>query len=273
MPVSTSDEGRMVAVEPLAQRLRAGGPLAALLAKMPCAAQIETAGYAGFDAVIVDTEHGPGDALELEHHARAAQAVGVPALVRVPSASPAAILAALDAGATGVVVPHVVDAAGAEGIVAAAHYPPRGRRGLATSTRAGGYGAVPLAAHLRRAAEETCVVVQIEDAEAVPRAEQILGVPGVSGVLIGANDLSVCLGHAGVLTHPEVEAAIAAVYAAGARTGTPVLAVVGSAEEAAVARRRGAAVLVSVATALIHRAFGAAVAAARPGGEVEDVGH
>ncbi len=263
--MSTSD-GRpapATAARALARRLGAGDPLVALLAKIPCAAQVEAAGHAGFDLVVVDTEHGPGDALELEHHVRAAQAVGLAVLVRVPSASPPAILAALDAGATGVVVPHVVDAAGAEAVVAAAHYPPRGRRGLATSTRAGGYGAVPLAEHLRRAAEETCVVVQVEDAEAVPLAGEILAVPGVSGVLIGANDLSVSLGHPGALSYPDVEAAIGAIYAAGARTGTPVLAVVGSEPDAVTACERGAAVLVSVATTLVHGAFLAAVATAR----------
>ena len=241
--------------------------MSALFAKMPCAAQVESAGYAGFDFVVLDQEHGPGGSLDLEHHLRAAQAVGLPALVRVPCASLAVILAALDAGAVGVVVPHVLDAEGAEAAVAAAHYPPRGRRGFATSTRAGHYGAIGLEEHLRRASE-TCVVVQIEDAEAVPRSAEILAVPGVSGVLIGTADLSLSIGQPGSPPHREVEAAIGFVVDAAARADVPLLAVVGSRSEAAAWRTRGAAVVALVSTSLIHEAFAAAVRETSPGGAV-----
>ena len=238
--------------------------MSALFAKMPCAAQVESAGHVGFDFVVLDQEHGPGGSLELEHHLRAAQAVGLPALVRVPDTGRAAILAALDAGADGIVVPHVVDAGGAEAVIAAAHYPPRGRRGFATSTRAGHYGAVALEEHLRRASE-TCVVVQIEDAEAVPRSAEILAVPGVSGVLIGTADLSLSLGHTGSGPNPQVEAAIGSVVDAATRAGVPLLAVVGSPSEAPAWRARGATVVALVSTSVIHAAFAAAVRETSPG--------
>lgn len=243
----------------LAALLHAYAPLTALVAKMPCAAQVESAGHAGFDFVVLDTEHGPAGGLELEHHLRAAQAVGVPALVRVASADPDAVLAALDAGAAGIVVPHVLDAAGAETAVAAAHYPPRGRRGLALSTRAGGYGAIPVQDHLRRAREETCVVVQIEDAEAVPMAAEILAVPDVSAVLIGTSDLALSLGRAGAPDHADVEAAVRAVLTAAARAQVPAIAVASSGREAAAWRARGVAVVASVSTALVHAALAGAV--------------
>jgi 2-keto-3-deoxy-L-rhamnonate aldolase RhmA/pimeloyl-ACP methyl ester carboxylesterase len=240
---------------PLAALLRQRAPLTALLAKMPCAAQVESAGHVGFDLVILDTEHGPAGSLELEHHLRAAEAVGLPVLVRLPSADPAPILTALDAGASGVVVPHVLDASAAEAAVAAAHYPPRGRRGVATSTRAGGYGAVELQEHLRRARAETCVVVQIEDSEAVPRAAEILAVPDISAVLIGVTDLSVSLGHPGASSQPEVETAVDAIVAAAARADVAVIAVADSAAAAAAWRARGASAIASVSTALIHAAL------------------
>src|SRR4051794_22407873 len=118
---------------------------------MPAAAPVEIAGHTRFGFVVLDTEHGPTEGLH--EHLRAA---AIPALVRVPLVE--GILAALDAGATGVVVPHVLDAAGAEAAVAAAHYPPRGRRGIALSTRAGRYGAVSLDEHLRRAAGQKGVI-------------------------------------------------------------------------------------------------------------------
>jgi 4-hydroxy-2-oxoheptanedioate aldolase len=209
--------------------------------------------------IVIDTEHGPGGSFELEHHLRAAEAVDLPALVRVPAADSGVILAALDSGAAGVVVPHVLDKAGSEAVVAAAHYPPRGSRGFATSTRAAGYSALAIREHLRRAARETCVVVQIEDAEAVPRSSEILEVPDLSGLLIGATDLSISLGHPGDQSHPEVEAAVAEVMAAAARAHVPVLAVASSKLDAARWRARGAAVVLSIATVLIRSAFVAAV--------------
>jgi 4-hydroxy-2-oxoheptanedioate aldolase len=249
--------------EGLAARLAGGDRLIALFAKMPCPGQIESAGRTGFDLAVLDLEHGPGGGHELEHHLRAADAAGVPALVRVPSADPVHVGAALDAGAAGVVVPHVLDPAGAEAVVAAAHYPPRGRRGFAVSTRAGGYGAAGWLEHLERAARETVVVVQIEDAEAVPHAAGICAVPGVSGVLIGAADLSMSLGRPGSPPHPEVAAAIDAVVAAATGAGVPLLAVVGSPADARAWHARGAAVAAFVSTNLIHAAFTAAVADTR----------
>lgn len=222
---------------------------------MPGAAQVEAAGHAGFDFVVIDTEHGPGDGVELENHLRAADAVGVPALVRTSSAAPGEILAALDTGAAGVVVPHVLDAAAARAVVEAAHYPPTGRRGVATSTRAGRYGAVSLHEQLGAAAERTCVVVQIEDAGAVPLAEEILAVAGVDAVLIGTVDLAVSLGRPGAPPHADVDEAVAAILRAASATGRAALAVASSAEEAAAWRGRGVSGLIAVATMLIHSAF------------------
>jgi 4-hydroxy-2-oxoheptanedioate aldolase len=255
---------------PLADRLRAHEALRFLFVKMPAPAEVELAGAVGFDAVIVDTEHGAGGGVELEHHLRAAAAAGIPALVRVASTAAAPILHALDAGAAGVVVAHVADAAAAAAVVEAAHYPPRGRRGLALSTRAGGYGTGDLADHLARAARETLVLVQIEDAEAVPRSCEILGVDGVDGVLIGVTDLSISLGHPGDPEHPEVAAAIGAIRDAAGRAGAAIAVVTSTPAEADAAHAGGVTACMFVSTLLVRDAFRAAVGpravGARPGG-------
>ena len=243
----------------LAGRLRAGERLRLLFVKMPCPAEIELAGAAGFDGVIVDTEHGTADGLE--HHLRAADAAGIPALVRVPAADPGPILRALDAGAAGIVVAHATDTGVAEAAVAAAHYPPRGRRGLALTTRAGRYGTTSLGEHLERAAEETLVVVQIEDAEAVPRSDEILAVDGVDAVLIGVTDLSASLGHPTDAEHPAVTGAVSTITAAAAARGVPVAMVAGS---GGVDNRAQLAVFVS--TLLIRDAFRSAAAPLGSGG-------
>ncbi|HET9094283.1 MAG TPA: aldolase/citrate lyase family protein [Solirubrobacteraceae bacterium] len=249
----------------LAVRLRAGERLRWLFVKMPAPAEVELAGATGFDAVILDTEHGSPEGLE--HHLRAAETAGIPVVVRVPSVDPGPILRALDAGATGVVVAHVVDGAGAAAAVAAAHYPPRGRRGLALTTRAGRHGTAALADHLTRAGRETVVIVQIEDADAVPRSAEILGVDGVDGVLIGATDLSISLGRPGESGHPELVSAVATIADAAAAQGVPVAMVVASAAEATVAP---AQVAVFVSTLLVRDAFRSATAPLGSGGTSAD---
>lgn len=209
----------------LAARVRAGDPVQGLIVKMPAPAVVEMAAYAGFDLVLIDIEHGVGDGNELEHHLRAADAAGIPALVRVGAPTAAEILRVLDAGATGIVVPHVADAAAAEQAVRHAHYPPIGARGLAVSTRAGRQGAAGIREHLARADRTTLILVQVEDALAVPRIDAIVDVPRVDGVFLGPTDLSLSLGHPGDLDHPTVAAAIDRVTDAVLARGGPRLCV------------------------------------------------
>jgi 4-hydroxy-2-oxoheptanedioate aldolase len=239
----------------LCTRLRAGEHLRLLFVKMPAPAEVELAGLTGFDAVILDTEHGTDQ--HLEEHLRAADAVGLPALVRVPGPDPAPILRALDAGATGIVVAHVTDAGSAEQAVAAAHYPPRGRRGLALTTRAGRHGTARLSDHLQRAAEQTLVFVQIEDGEAVAQTDAICLVDGVDAVLIGATDLSISLGHPGELDHPDLTRANGTITEQAQARHVPVATVVSSCLEAESAESQ---VVVFVATLLVRDAFRAAAA-------------
>jgi 4-hydroxy-2-oxoheptanedioate aldolase len=240
---------------PLADRLRDGDRLQLLFVKLPAPAEVELAGLTGFDAVILDTEHGTEEGLD--HHLRAADAVGLPALVRVAGTDPAPILRALDAGATGIVVAHVRDAAEAQAAVTAAHYPPRGIRGLALTTRAGRHGTANLGEHLARAARQTLVIAQIEDAEAVPQTEAICAVEGVDAVLIGATDLSISLGHPGATGHPAVTAAVAQITERAQAGDVPVATVVSSRLEAESASTQ---IVVSVASLLVRDAFRSAAA-------------
>ncbi|QKV81133.1 2,4-dihydroxyhept-2-ene-1,7-dioic acid aldolase [Amycolatopsis sp. Hca4] len=186
-----------------------GDLLLGLIVKVPSHAAVELAGHLGFDFVLLDTEHAPADTVEVEHHIRAGDAARIPVLVRVASRDPAAALHVLDAGAAGIVVPHVSDAAAAEAAVCAAHYPPRGTRSLAVSTRAGRHGTSSLADHLARAARETVVVVQAEDRSSVADCAAIAAVENVDAVWIGPTDLSLDLGVPGDFEHPEYRTAVA----------------------------------------------------------------
>jgi 4-hydroxy-2-oxoheptanedioate aldolase len=249
---------------PLSERVHAGDRLTGLVVKMPAASTIEIAGHCGFDLVLIDTEHGTGDTEMLENHLRAAEAVGVPALVRVGAADGTEILRALDAGAEGIVVPHVSDLATADRVVRFAHYPPRGGRGLATSTRAGRYGLTDPREHVRAAGERTLVIVQIEDAEAVPCAAAIASQDGIDGVLVGPTDLSTALGHPGEYEHPDVVAAIECIVADVLEAENSALCMsVGDEHGARTWHGRGAAMVLIPAPPLITREFRRLLAAVR----------
>jgi 4-hydroxy-2-oxoheptanedioate aldolase len=236
----------------LATRIAGGDTTYGVIVKMPAPALVELVGHTGFDLVVIDTEHGGADHTELEHHLRAADSAGVPALVRVGSNEPLAILRALDAGAAGVIVPHVSDAEDARAAVRAAHYAPTGRRGLALSTRAGRYGTLPLTEHLADAAASTLVVAQLEDKDAVPHSARIAATAGLNAVWIGPSDLSLSFGLPGRLTHPTVVGAIDHIAAAVTASSHCALCVLADSVEQAVAwRRRGARIVLFNSTAIL----------------------
>jgi len=101
----------------------------------------------------------------------------------------------------------VGSAAQAAAIVAATRFPPRGIRGVASSTsRASGFGTNQR--YLAEAHEKTGVIVQIESADGLAAIEQIAAVDGVDALFIGPADLAGSLGHLGDPRHAEVQAAI-----------------------------------------------------------------
>jgi 4-hydroxy-2-oxoheptanedioate aldolase len=240
----------------LAERLHADGPLYGLVVKMPAPAILELAGHVGFDFAVIDTEHGSADSGDLEHHLRAADSAGLESLVRVGGHNGIEVLRALDAGASGVIVPHVTTADEAAAAVAAAHYPPVGRRGLAVSTRAGGQGTSSVAQHVADALRATVVVAQIEDGDALPRIRAIASTTRLDAIFIGPTDLSISLGHPGEPEHPRVVAAIADCVDEIAAVGQARICVlVNTAAEAEEWRRRGASLILFTASGVLARAF------------------
>ena len=112
--------------------------------KTPSPIVCEVLGKSGLDALCLDAEHAPFGWLELDACITATRAGGLTPLVRVPSSNSAAILNALDCGATGVVVPHVKSAEDAEAVCLRSLHGPGGR-GYSGATRAAGFGGKALA--------------------------------------------------------------------------------------------------------------------------------
>ncbi len=178
---------------------------------------------AGFDWLIIDMEHGPGDIQTLAAQVMAMKGSETVPLVRAPWNDFVVIKRILDAGAYGVLIPYVNTQAEAEAAVSACKYPPRGIRGVSGSPRAAGYGQNAMD-YLERANEEILVITAVETPEAVANLDAILGVDGLDGIFIGPMDLATSMGHFGTPGHPEVQEAITRiedkVLAAGKVLGT-----------------------------------------------------
>lgn len=159
---------------------------------MPSPAAVEIAGDAGYDFVTIDGEHSAFGRAQIEELVRAANAVDVPAIVRVPMHG-LWIHTALDAGAGGIMIPHVDTAEQARMIVSEARYPPEGHRGVGAG-RASRYG-MDILPYLENANDSVLVVLMIESVEGVRNIDEIVSVPGVDAVFIGMGDLGLSIKH------------------------------------------------------------------------------
>jgi 4-hydroxy-2-oxoheptanedioate aldolase len=175
---------------------------------------------AGFDWIVIDTEHSPTELPAVLQQLQALAASDTSPVVRVAWNDPVLIKRILDIGAQTILIPFVQTAEDAEKAVSATRYPPIGIRGVATSHRANQFGRI--ADYLHIAAEQICVLVQIETRAGLENAAAIAAVPGVDGIFVGPSDLSGSLGHLGEPNHPEVREAIGAIQAAAAGAGKPI---------------------------------------------------
>jgi 4-hydroxy-2-oxoheptanedioate aldolase len=230
----------MVAAGSLKARIGAGEPLLGVLLRVPSDELVEMAAISGFDFIFLDCEHGPADVIEVRRHIALAQLHGVPSLIRVGSAEPGLVLRVLDAGAAGVIAPHIDSVADTQALVQSAHYPPLGQRGFATYSRAGRFGSVDPETHRQTALADTVVVAMIESPDGVRNATDIASVPGVDAVMIGVADLRAAIA-AGDLPFDE---AVRQVNDAVAESPTARLDIVPSRNAAAAAFADGAQLVV-----------------------------
>lgn len=199
---------------------------------------VEIMAYAGFDFVVIDLEHAPLDLQTAYRLINSAAALGVTPIVRVPDTTASTIQKILDAGAMGILVPHVDTVEQAAAVGRACRFPPHGVRGAGGTSRAGAWGLRPNAEYLATGNNEVLCIPQLESVEAIKAAPEILALDTVDAVFVGAADLSMSMGS--TPSSPEVldliASAIEAAHTAGKRCG---LAFGGVPERAAQAVRDG----------------------------------
>ncbi|WP_421904652.1 HpcH/HpaI aldolase family protein [Mameliella sp.] len=168
-------------------------PLLGAFVKTPHPIVVEVMAGAGYDFLVLDCEHAPFDRGTLDTLIFTGRALGCAMVVRVPVGSPDWLLFVLDAGAAGVMVPHVNTVPQAETLAQAMRYGPGGR-GFAGTTRAAHYADRSMTEHMARTPQETVLIAQIEDPEGAENVAGIAAVAGVDALFVGRADLAVGYG-------------------------------------------------------------------------------
>ena len=190
-------------INPFKRALRAGRAQIGLWSSLSSNYTVEVIAGAGFDWILLDSEHSPNDLENLLTQLQAAAPYPTHPVVRVPWNDMVNMKRVLDIGTQSLLIPYVQNADEAREAVAHTRYPPGGVRGVAGTTRATRFGRVKDYAH--RAHEEICVLVQVETQSALSNIEAICGIDGVDGVFIGPADLHASMGHAGEVANPKVK--------------------------------------------------------------------
>src|SRR5262245_61322879 len=167
---------------------------------------VEVVAGAGFDWIVLDSEHSPADLENLLTQLQAAAPYPTHPVVRVPWNDMVNMKRVLDVGAQTLLVPYVNTAEEARAAVAHTRYPPAGVRGVAGTTRATRFGRIK--DYAKHAHEELCVLVQVETQAALDNIESICKVDGVDGVFIGPADLHASMGYTGEIANPKVKPVI-----------------------------------------------------------------
>ena len=200
--------------------LRAGKRLIGCWCSLANPITTEVLGVAGFDWILLDGEHSPNDVISFIPQLMALKdSVSAP-VVRPSWNNPVELKRLLDGGFYNFLIPFIETAEEASRAVAATRYPPQGLRGVSVSQRGNRFGTV--AGYFEGVNEQICMVLQIESRKGVAAAAEIAAVDGVDGLFIGPSDLAAGLGHLGNANHPEVQDAMAQVFAAAKAAGKPI---------------------------------------------------
>ena len=202
----------------LKELLDAGKTAIGAQLRLGSAAIAELFGYAGFDFVIVDGEHGPQSPTSVQAQLQGIGCTDATPIVRLVKNDPDLIRLHLDIGGMGIVVPFISTAEQAEIGARACRYPPAGTRGIGAS-RGAKFGFDTT--YVQESNDNVLYLPIIETAEGVRNIDQILAVEGVDSFIMGMVDLSVSLGIPFQCDHPTMLDSLRTVVRAAEAAGKP----------------------------------------------------
>jgi 4-hydroxy-2-oxoheptanedioate aldolase len=150
----------------------------------------EAMAAADWDSLTVDLQHGTADYAALLTLLPVIQHAGIVPLVRVPWMDEGIVMRVLDAGALGVIAPMIESPEDAARLVSACRYPPEGGRSFGPIRARLAWGND----YAQRANLEVVSFAMVETRRGVEALDEILAVPGLSGIYIGPADLSLSHG-------------------------------------------------------------------------------
>ncbi|MEA5047492.1 MAG: aldolase/citrate lyase family protein [Eubacteriales bacterium] len=194
----------MILVEqnPMLEKMKRGEPVLGCQVRSRSTLIAEMIAYGGLDYVFIEGEHFVHNVETAENLIRAVQAADVVPIVRIPSHEDGLILQMLEAGAMGIIFPHIDTKEDALHAVREVKFAPLGNRGFGDSARASKFGFIPTDQYLKMVNENVMAIGMIESLEGIRNIDEILDA-GLDVIRIGAKDLSLDMGFGGVVT-PEV---------------------------------------------------------------------
>lgn len=231
-------EGGIVAT--LAQRIKAGEPVFAAWVGINEPMIAEQLARDGFDAVVMEMQHGAVDVAGALRGVAAIALAGKPAIVRIPIGDFSTASRVIDAGAAAVIAPMINSGAEARQFADFMKFPPLGQRSW------GPRGVLPLTGYdtgeyLRKANDFTVAIAMVETRQAIAALDDILATPGIDGVFVGPSDLSIALSNGEMVDAQSsaVDAALTTIAAAAKAHGKFAAAFCHTGERAKELVRRG----------------------------------
>ncbi len=209
---------------------------------------IEILGCTGFDFYMFDMEHSRFSSETMENCIRAADAAGITTIVRIMENDPALARQAQEAGAQGIVVPHIETSQDARKLIDAVRYGPEGKCGVCPSIRAAGYAGATFQQYIEYCNQNTMIIPLLEDVSGFNNAEEIFSMlkPGIDAIGTGMGDLAYSLAKPGQKAdrnHPFVKESAAKVTALSQKTGVPIMDMAFSTENALDTIKKGTRIL------------------------------
>ena len=207
-------------VNPVTRALREGRVcIGALSISFGCAPVAQIFAQAGFSWYYMDMEHSQLTYDDIREISYASKLAGIVPIAGPTSLSDHLIARPLDAGAMGVVAPHVETADQTRLVVDSSRYPPMGARGLISQGPASNFEAADAGEWVEEQNREMLVAVKVESGTGIENVDEIASVPGLDAIIIGPGDLSASLGIPGQIDHPDMTDSIEKMLAATKRNG------------------------------------------------------
>jgi len=166
---------------------------------------IELAGLVGFDCVWTCMEHVPNSLDTIENQIRASKMFDMDIVVRVRRGSYSDLILPLEADATAIMIPHVMNLEDAKRIVYYTKFHPIGRRPWDGGNSDGQFCLLPGKDYHEQANRERFNILQVEDPEVLDDMEEIAKLPGVDMIFFGPGDFSQGIGTPGDFSNPKIE--------------------------------------------------------------------